>query len=461
MIVMALVSMIGMSRLNGELVTATRNTARRLQLGGTMDAAGSDMLAGMRGIVMYSFGKLPARVQMCKEQFDSAADTWQKAIDEIRPMLVREESKRLAGPITGPLQLTAWRAVTLEVEQASARNKPEEAMNLALTKGLPIYRANTRDARTRLREVQNEILVEERATGQSIYATLRWSAFGILALALLAGTVVLVVVRGSSLVLRQTAAELSRASEQVASAATQISSSSQSLANGASEQAASIEETSASTEEISAMTRKNADDSRTAADLMNGTSQVVHEANGTLEQMEHSMNDINGSSEKIAKIIKVIDGIAFQTNILALNAAVEAARAGEAGMGFAVVADEVRNPAQRSAQAARDTANMIEESIARSGEGRVKVEQVSRAIHGITDKANAVKTLIDGLHVSSGEQARGVDQISNAITQLEQVTQATAASAEETASAGEELSSQAVALKAVVGKLEELVGVAR
>ncbi len=455
MIGMAFMSLAGTSSLNRQLETATQNTARRLQLGGAMDTAGSDMLASMRGVELFAFAKDAARVQASKEQFDAAAAASQKAIDEVRGLLVSEESKRLINQEQE--ELTAWRAVTAEVEQAAARNNPVEAMHIAMTKGVPIYKANMRDARL-FRELENRILADQRVAGTPIYNALRWASLAVLALTLLAGTVLLVVVRHSSRILRHTAMELSQASGQVSSAAAQISSSSQSLANGASGQAASIQETSASAEEISAMTRRNADDSRSAANLMNETSQVVQEANQTLEQMEGSMQEINASSEKIAKLIKVIDGIAFQTNILALNAAVEAARAGDAGLGFAVVADEVRNLAQRSAQAAKDTADMIEESIARSTEGKSKVELVSQAIHSITDKATAVKALIDSLHVSSGEQARGVDQISSSITQMEQVTQSTAASAEETASAGEELSSQASALNAIVGNLEALVG---
>jgi methyl-accepting chemotaxis protein len=194
---------------------------------------------------------------------------------------------------------------------------------------------------------------------------------------------------------------------------------------------------------------------------MNQAGQVVSEANHTLEQMQASMQEINASSEKIGRIIKVIDEIAFQTNILALNAAVEAARAGEAGMGFAVVADEVRNLAQRSAQAAKDTAGMIEESIATSNQGRSKLEEVSKAIYAITEKATKVKGLVDNVKASSGEQARGVDEIAKAIMQVEKVTQTQAASAEETASAAEELNSQAAALRRVTGRLEELVGAAR
>src|SRR5260370_5335611 len=181
------------------------------------------------------------------------------------------------------------------------------------------------------------------------------------------------------------ASELAEGAEQVASAAGEVSSSSQAMAQGASEQAASLEETSASSEEMASMTRKNSENSQQAAEFMNAVSQRVVEANRTLNDMTMSMQEIGASSGKISKIIKVIDEIAFQTNILALNAAVEAARAGEAGMGFAVVADEVRNLAQRSAQAAKDTAALIEDSILKSGEGSKKLGEVASSIQAITE----------------------------------------------------------------------------
>jgi methyl-accepting chemotaxis protein len=265
------------------------------------------------------------------------------------------------------------------------------------------------------------------------------------------------IVRGINKALHQTVSELSEGAEQVAAASGQVSASSQSLAQGASEQAASLEETSASSEEITSMTRKNAENAQSAAGLMVEASEAVIKANKMLEEMIASMKDINSASDKISKIIKVIDEIAFQTNILALNAAVEAARAGEAGMGFAVVADEVRNLAQRSAQAAKDTAAMIEESIAKSNEGSTKLNQVTEAIAAITESATKVKTLVDEVNLGSQEQARGIDQISQAITQMEQVTQKTAANAEESASASEELSAQADIMRAVVQQLRAMV----
>jgi ABC-type transporter Mla subunit MlaD len=271
-------------------------------------------------------------------------------------------------------------------------------------------------------------------------------------------TIMFFVVRGINRVLTHAVTELSGGADQVSSASGQVSSSSQSLAQGASEQAASLEETSASSEQMASMTRKNAENSQQAAQFMNAVSQRVGEANHTLDAMMTSMREIDVSSGKISKIIKVIDEIAFQTNILALNAAVEAARAGEAGMGFAVVADEVRNLAQRSAQAAKDTAILIEDSILKSGEGSKKLGGVVASIRAITEGAGKVKTLVDQMDASNREQAQAIGQISKAVAQIDEVTQRTAANAEESASASEELHAQSQALIAVVEQLQGLVG---
>jgi len=246
--------------------------------------------------------------------------------------------------------------------------------------------------------------------------------------------------------------------EQIAGAALQVGAASQSLAEGASQQAASIEETAASTEEVASLTHQNADNSQAAASLMTTVDGQMQDGNRTLDRMVQSMKDINASSDKIAKIIKVIDAIAFQTNILALNAAVEAARAGEAGMGFAVVADEVRNLAQRSAQAAQDTAALIEESIGTSNQGRTRLQQVAEVIRAITQSSSQVKALVDQVNLQSREGVRAIDQISRAMTHVDQLTQATAASAEESAAAGEELNGQVSALNEVVQQLRTLAG---
>jgi len=267
-----------------------------------------------------------------------------------------------------------------------------------------------------------------------------------------------IVVRSITGSMHELVQEIANGAEQVSSAATQIASASQSLAEGTSQQAASLEETSASTEEINSMARRNSENSHSAADLVKQSDQRFSDTNRSLQEMVLAMGEINASSDKISKIIKVIDEIAFQTNILALNAAVEAARAGEAGMGFAVVADEVRNLAQRCAQAARDTAVLIEESINKSNDGKTKVDLVAKAIHTITEQSTQVKTLVDEVHLGSQEQSRGIEQIGRAIVQMEQVTQKAAASAEESASAAEELTAQSAGLKDIVGRLNSMVG---
>ena len=305
---------------------------------------------------------------------------------------------------------------------------------------------------------QSEQISKENAGVSSLTSNAQALTASLLLLATAVGVALAFTVRAIVRTLQSSIIELSDGAEQVAMAANQVSLSSQSLAQGASEQAASLEETSASSEEINSMARKNTDNSRSTAARLAQSHEKVTIANQYLSEMEFSMTAISQSSDKISKIIKVIDEIAFQTNILALNAAVEAARAGEAGMGFAVVADEVRSLAQRSAQAAKDTAELIEDSITKSAEGKGKVEQVAAAIRAVTEDSAKVKVMVDEVSLGSEEQSRGIDQIGRAIGQMEKVTQTNAASAEESAAASEELSAQSKTLKDVIGRLRQTVG---
>jgi methyl-accepting chemotaxis protein len=251
---------------------------------------------------------------------------------------------------------------------------------------------------------------------------------------------------------------MSAASEQTAASASQISASSQTLAEGASEQAASLEETSASLEEMASMTRRNAENAQSAKDLAAQARAAADAGAADMREMNEAIGGIKSSSDNIAKIIKTIDEIAFQTNILALNAAVEAARAGEAGMGFAVVAEEVRNLAQRSAEAARETTAKIEDSIARSEAGVEISAKVAARLAEIVAKARQVDELVAEIATASREQSQGIEQVNTAVTQMDKVTQGNAAAAEESASASEELNAQAQTLKDAVSDLLALVG---
>jgi len=250
---------------------------------------------------------------------------------------------------------------------------------------------------------------------------------------------------------------LNEGAEQVASASGQVSTASQSLAEGASEQAASIEETSSSLEEMSSMTRQNADNAAQADTLMKEANQVVGSANTSMGDLTQSMEEISKASEETSKIIKTIDEIAFQTNLLALNAAVEAARAGEAGAGFAVVADEVRNLAMRAADAAKNTANLIEGTVKKVNAGGELVAKTNEAFGEVARSSAKVGQLVGEIAAASSEQAQGITQVNTAVTEVDKVTQQNAASAEESASAAEEMNAQAEQMRSFVGELNGLV----
>jgi methyl-accepting chemotaxis protein len=279
----------------------------------------------------------------------------------------------------------------------------------------------------------------------------------ILAVSLLGILISFFTAKSLSRLLTEIASGLGDASDQVASAANQVSSSSQSLAEGSSEQAASLEETSSSLEEMASMTAQNSENAGQADSLMKGASQVVGEANRSMKELTESMTDISRASEETQKIVKTIDEISFQTNLLALNAAVEAARAGEAGAGFAVVADEVRNLALRAADAAKNTAVLIEKTAKKITDGSQLVTKTNDAFGRVQQSAAKVGELVAEIAAASKEQAEGIHQVNTAVTEMDRVVQQNAASAEENASASEEMTAQAEQMKAYVGSLVRLV----
>ena len=267
----------------------------------------------------------------------------------------------------------------------------------------------------------------------------------------------IIITRGIIIALTRVMDDLGRGSEQVTVAAGQVAQASQDMADGASNQASSLEETSATLEEMASMTKQNAGNANEANGLTSNLQSVAGTGQEAMERMTGAIEKIKDSSDQTARIIKTIDEIAFQTNLLALNAAVEAARAGDAGKGFAVVAEEVRNLAQRSADAAKDTADLIDQSQVNANGGVEVTKEVTEILTEIVTGVSRVSELVDAVSTSNEEQSRSVGEINRAVGQLDQVTQSNAANAEESASASEELSGQARELNSMVGTLGSIV----
>jgi len=376
-----------------------------------------------------------------------------KAVDALAISLAGTGNQALA--VTIRQKLDEWKTLHTQIVEHGDAGRVADALETLNQKATPLFRAAEESAQSISSQMFKATSDATLSLSQSQSRTI--TAF-VIAVALLVGALVAWVVRSINQSLRGMSRELGEGGQLVVDASAQMSASAQSMSQGAAEQAASLEETSASMEEIAAMTRTNADNSQQAAALMGEAARVLDQSNQSLADMVGAMNSIKESSNRVSKIIKTIDEIAFQTNILALNAAVEAARAGEAGMGFAVVADEVRNLAQRSAQAARDTTSLIEGAIASSSAGSERVAQAAESFAAITERVTSVKRLVDSVSVASGQQAHGIEQVLQGIRQMEKVTQTTAATAEQSAAASEQLSAQASMTMQLVERLEAMVG---
>ena len=349
------------------------------------------------------------------------------------------------------------------IEQAIAADaETREAARSASLIYSSVTRPEQNEVRKLLAAIADEARTRNATSLDSLIVASRGTRLNLLILsiaAVLLGTLAASFIARSIIsVLKNVSGQIQSTTEQVASASAQISSSSQQLAQGSSHQASSLEESSASLEEMSSITHRNADSSLQANNLMGKVEHSVGQANCAMSELITCMEGISQSSRETSSIIKTIDEIAFQTNMLALNAAVEAARAGTAGAGFSVVAQEVRNLAIRSAEAARDTTEMIENTLKKITSGSVLLAKTETAFSNVSGLTSEASKLLAEITASSQEQAKGIEEITRAVSDMDSITQHNASNAEESASASEELNAQAGQMQSVVEYLVTITG---
>jgi len=441
--------------LSGELEHATGAIAEKLALAGELKAGANGMRTGQRGILLTTLqrdakGMDAVRRDYAKRHHDTAG-----FIAKIRPLIADGRDRQLVDELESLVNRHA--ASFQKISELCGSGDVAQAARVYRDQGAAIGGAMENTA-AQLMAIERQAMQDTASAGTRQVSVARWSTLALNALGLCVFAIVVWTVLGVTRNLRRVATDLGEGAAQISGASQQVSAASHALAQAASQQAATLTASASSAEQVSSMTHKNAEQATSAAELMTAVDQRVVDGARRLDLMAVSMREITASSAKISNIIKVIDEIAFQTNILALNAEVEAARAGEAGMGFAVVAGEVRNLARRSAQAASDTATLIEDSIAKSNQGGARLGEISEVIRRITESTAQVKTLVDGVSLGSQAQAREIQAVSRGILEMERATQSSAANAEEGASVSQELASEVGALRGIVDELETMTG---
>ena len=427
-------SVVALNRV-GQSAYASRAAVRRMLLDqqGDGSAAGFDddafrNAARQVDTALAEYGKLSSDAEE-KRLFQAAVGTWQAFSTAVEPVL-------------GAMR---------EGRAAEARQQMRDVVDPAIDKTLEAINAC----------IDYNVLLTQResqAAAQAVRGSIAIVA-GILSIALLSGLAIgYRLSRMARRTLRGVSDSLEQGASQTSLAATQLATAGRSLAEGCNEQAAAVTETSAALEEMTAMIRSTADNADKAKVFAGQAREAARTGADTMAEMNQAMLAIAASSTEVAKIVKDIDEIAFQTNILALNAAVEAARAGEAGAGFAVVADEVRSLAQRSAAAARETADKIDAAIGNSRRGSTSCSRVNDALDQIVRTVTAADGLVAEIATAAREQAQGIRQVGVAIGQMDQVTQSNSTSAEQSATAAEQLQAQAHVLQSTVLLLRGLAG---
>jgi methyl-accepting chemotaxis protein len=443
------------NRLSGELDQVANGPTRKLDKLGELIVVYDTARISGRNLLVYAFINQPEVLKVEAGKFGVAAQRVAGLMAELRPMMTADSEKAAFDRLE--TNIATWLSITEKVNAMTLAGNPAEGARTSQQSTRPYAQASDK-AKTELLDLQRESLRASSLKMQSYRAWAFWLSVAGGALAVIVAGFVLLVIHRLDSNLRGVIRELTMGAQRMEGASTQISVASQSVARIASQQAASLEETASSAEEISSISQQNADSATAAASVVAEVDGRAREGNTAIQALTSSMEEIGTSSERISKILRVIDEIAFQTNILALNAAVEAARAGESGLGFAVVADEVRNLAHRCAQAAKDTAALVEDSLVKSGGGRERVQQVTAVFQQISGSTGKLKALIDNVNAGSKEQARGMTQIASAVSQMDRALQATAASAQESAAATAEMSSHSSIVGQVAERLNDMVG---
>ncbi len=456
-LLLALVGGIAINSLGG--IRTEASTLKGDVMPGMINAAAfySNLAKGLIRVQLYADARDDAERKELKEEMATFTKQADEAAASYDASIVSAEDRMLFDKLVAARNdYRTSRVKYLELLDSGSA----EALNYFHETAYPHYRTYASAAEALL--AYNSKNGDTLSTAIDGSASATTKAIAILAgIALISGIALSTfVIRGVNKVLGTVSQQLEAGADQTAAAAGQVSSSSQTLAEGSSEQAASLEETSAALSEIASMTKRNSESAGQAKGLANQTRHAAEAGAASMTEMSAAMDGIKESSNNIAKIVKTIDEIAFQTNILALNAAVEAARAGEAGAGFAVVAEEVRSLAQRSAQSAKETATLIEQSVSRSDNGVQISTKVAASFQDIVTNARKVDDLVAQIATASEEQTQGITQVTSAVGQMDSVTQANAGSAEEAASAAEELNAQAAVMRESVQELQTLVGAA-
>jgi ABC-type multidrug transport system fused ATPase/permease subunit len=403
---------------------------------------------------MYSSAKIPEQVASAHKVYGEARDQLRAHVRTLKTLLVLPEHLQLVEGIDQ--DTLAYDEAVNEVNRVAESGDVVAAIRQSAKQTGPIGKrllARVEKMHQNISAV-NVVALKQAGRQETVVAI---TVGVVLGLSLLVAGFAALMLRKTTRRIQHATEELSSSADQISDAARQVAQAASTVASGATEQAASIEETSAATHEVSAKTRDSAAAAGEASHALKDNERISAEMQAGMQALGASVERIAESSQSVSKIIRVIDEIAFQTNILALNAAVEAARAGEAGMGFAVVADEVRNLAQRSAQAARETTDLIGNSVEASQAGRAALEAAGQTFAKISENRRTIQSRSDVITVSCQEQAHSVQEIAKSFDQMNTVVQTTAANAEEAAAACQEMESQTQALRDIVRDLDAVL----